>query len=155
MFNNTPINTMGIHNTMGMNSASMDFKTGNHYYDMILITLMSTFITSLVATLTEFNKGIMKLLVIIFEKIMEKIKKYNLKNLNEVIIEHKINDQDPKINNKILINSILYDFTKGNKYKIDNREIDTQNYNDYEREKNRELIFIIDDTFNEDDIEIN
>ena len=139
--------------TIGMNYASV--KTGTQYYDMIMITLMSTFITSLVGMLTEFNKNFMKLIGKIFEIVMEKIRKYRTTDSNEIIIEYKINDQDPKINNKLLIDAILYNFNEGTRYKLDNREIDNQNYNDYEREKNRELVFMVNDIFNEDDVEIN
>lgn len=139
--------------TIGMNYASI--KTGTQYYDMIMITLMSTFITSLIGMLTEFNKNFMKLIGKIFGIVMEKIRKYRTTDSNEIIIEYKINDQDPKINNKLLIDAILYNFNEGNRYKLDNREIDNQNYNDYEREKNRELVFMVNDIFNEDDVEIN
>jgi len=73
---------------------------------------------------------------------------------NVVVIEYKLKDQDPKVNNKLLIESILYNFNMAKRYKIDNKEVNKNFCNQYDRENDRCLFLQVDERFEEDGIMI-
>src|SRR5579885_3448674 len=89
----------------------------NYFYNMLTITLLSTLITSMVGIFTELNKSLINFIGNIFKKTYEYFKKITKGKTNQIIIEHKINNNDPKLNNKLLIEAILYDYLNGDNYK--------------------------------------
>lgn len=140
-----------LNNTMPQ--PTMNFNM-DHMYNMIFISLMTALVTSVVATITEMSKNFMSLIGQFFNAMYEYYNKIRKSNKNELIIEHRIKETDPKINNKIIISAIMYDFNGSKSYTIDNKEISNEIYNDYEKEKGRELIRSVNGKFTENDIEI-
>ena len=145
-----------IDNTIGsmniMNGLINNLRTGDPFKDTIISVLLGVIITSLLTAITNLN------IIQVIRKITNKIEEYinnNFNYQNTIVIEHKIKENEPTINNKLLIEAILNGYNKGKKYKVENKDVNKKYCNEYERETDRELIKKIDEIFIDNNIRVN
>lgn len=142
-------------NIYGMHSVLPgSYQSGNHFFDMIMLTIISSVVTTIVSSVTEIHKTLIKMIATLFTNIYDRIIKYRKKDVYEITIENNLKTPDQTINNKLLIEAVLYDYSDAKKYKINNKEIDSNHQNEFTRETNRKLILSVNDVFIEDDITI-
>jgi SpoVK/Ycf46/Vps4 family AAA+-type ATPase len=145
----TLTNTLGITNVI-----NSYMRTGDPILDMILMTLIGVIVTNLTSGIGTIGNTLISSIKNIIISIIDFLKLKIRGKLNTIIIEYNMKDQDPKINNKLLIDAILYNFKDANKYKLDNKEINKNFCNEYEREVDRYLILKVDELFEEGGITI-
>ena len=144
-----------MQNTIGItNIINSYLRTGDPILDMILMTLMGVLITNLTNGTTVFIGEIISLLKRWIRIMIRYLKNKIQGEENMIVIEYKIKETDPKINNKLLIDAILYKFDNAHRYKMENKEIGKNFCNEYEREQERKLITKVDQTFIDEGIEI-
>lgn len=123
-------------------------RTGDPIIDIVLLTFVSIMIGNLTNTMTQFIIFFKNMIVILYEYIYNRVKGVE----NVMTIEYKLKDQDPKVNNKLLIESILYNFNNAKKYRVDNKEVNKNFCNQFDRENDRCLFMQVDERFEEDGI---
>jgi len=139
--------TLGITNVI-----NSYLRTGDPILDMIMITFIGILVTNLTTGMNNFSGNIFSSIKNIIKWIVDYLKiKINGKE-NIITIEYKLREPDPKINNKLLIDAILYNFKEASKYKIENKEVNKNFCNEFERESDRFLVLKVDEKFEEDGI---
>jgi hypothetical protein len=107
-------------------------------------------IANLTTGASQFTVFIKNILISLYEYAYARLKGVE----NVMVIEYKLKDQDPKVNNKLLIEAVLYNFDKAKRYKVDNKEVNKNFCNQYDRENDRCLFLQVDERFEEDGIMI-
>lgn len=127
----------------------------NNFQNMLMLTLTTTLTSSIVTIIIKlfefFINGLCDLVKYIFNHII----KFKNKLYSEIIIENNLLEYNSNINNGLLIEAILSNFNKGNKYKMENYRVQVINQNNYslnEKEKNRKLNLKINENFKENKI---
>lgn len=134
--------------------AAQHYKTGDPVYDIpltILITIVMGFLGTMITDLTTV---VTTKIGSIWKYSRSKVRDLIYGKLNYVIIEHMVNSSIPSINNKLIIDAVRYNFLKGRRYQLDNKEVKNTFMNEHNRESDRVLVKKIDETFEEDGITV-
>lgn len=134
--------------------ATQYYKSGDPMYD-IPLTILITIVMGLLGTLiSDFTQIVGTKISTLWKYFKTKFNDIIFGKQNTIIIEHIINNQSPDINNKLLIDAIRYNFSKGRKYQLDNKEIKNISMNEHNRESDRVFLKKIDETYTEDGITV-
>jgi hypothetical protein len=134
--------------------ATQYFKTNNPLYDIPLAMIIGVFLTTLAVIIGDFKNTLFGFLRYMIVKSWVFSKELIFGKVNRITIEHVIKNNSPKVNNKLLIDAIRFNFGKGNKYQVENTQIKRKFRNEHDREMGRNLVRKIDEIFCDDLIEI-
>lgn len=133
--------------TMMTTSSIRDqFQTGNYVLDIIIGMIVGTVINSVLTYMAKYKESALYKKCMEFIDSFKKIQQYNI-----VTIEHDIDNEDPLLNNKILIDAILCNYDNGKQYKITNygsMHCDIEQ----DMEKSKTILKKINEPFNEESI---
>jgi hypothetical protein len=118
--------------------------------NMMMVTIISGFAMKMVGSLDK----IFEMLGNAFKFIQKKTIKWWRGPINYVIIERLFNNSPDDVNNKILIDALLYGHDKGRNFKIENTSLEERYENEFDRENSRKLVIRKDETFTEDGITV-
>jgi hypothetical protein len=146
------MNTNGIQTGNAAFVAAQYYKTGDPMYDIpltILITIVMGFLGTMI---TDFTTLVTSKIGSIWNYSRSKVRDLIYGKLNYVVVEHMVNNSVPSINNKLIIDAVRYNFLRGRRYQIENKEVKNRFMNEHNRESDRVLVKKIDETFREDGI---
>ncbi len=110
--------------------------------------------TSMAMQATQSLDKVIALLVSYLTLLYDKIKKWWKGPINTVTIERIFDNSPDDVNNKILIDALLYGCNEGFKFKANNKALEKKYENEYEREKSRKIFVRKDETFKENEITV-
>jgi len=118
--------------------------------NMLMVTIISGFAMKMVGSLDK----VFEMLGDAFKYIHKKTIKWWRGPINYVVIERLFDNSPDDVNNKIIIDSLLYGYDKGRNFKIENTSLEERYENEFDREKSRKLVIRKDETFTEEGITV-
>jgi GTPase SAR1 family protein len=131
------------------------FTLNEGLINTMIMGFMMTGISTLTAIIAKFVTYLFTKISELLGKLWKKIK-YHIPYFRKytIYITYDKHDIVQGENNKLLIDSILYDFKHGDYYKMSNKGVAKDEPTELSREKNRSMILSVLDEFVEDDITI-